>query len=162
MASRDRAAAESLTSAPMPACSRPCASSPRIGPRAGASARHRATVGAVTAGSPSPRKSRETPLTPFDAASLLNEHAAAELGGLLARFPNDQPTLSAMADLRARQGDTAAALEFRRRAFQVNPLDRRLELRVGVDELLQPLAEQRRLLHRLGLARHPVAGLARE
>jgi tetratricopeptide (TPR) repeat protein len=47
---------------------------------------------------------------------------------LLERFPNDLPTLEAMADIHEQKGDTAEALEFRRRALEANPLDRRLLL----------------------------------
>jgi tetratricopeptide (TPR) repeat protein len=45
---------------------------------------------------------------------------------LLKRFPNDVPTLAAMARLYECKGDTAKALEFRRRAVQAKPLDRQL------------------------------------
>jgi tetratricopeptide (TPR) repeat protein len=45
---------------------------------------------------------------------------------LLKRFPNDVPTLAAMARLYECKGDTAKALEFGRRAVHAKPLDRQL------------------------------------
>lgn len=51
---------------------------------------------------------------------------------LVAKFPNDLQTLQAAEQINTQLGRTAEALEFARRAFQTNPLDRRLRDRVAV------------------------------
>lgn len=51
---------------------------------------------------------------------------------LVAKFPNDLQTLQAAEQINTQLGRTGEALDYARRAFQTNPLDRRLRDRVAV------------------------------
>jgi tetratricopeptide (TPR) repeat protein len=59
---------------------------------------------------------------------------------LLEQFPEHGPTLEALADIRARRGDYAEALELIQRALRVNPLNRELRARVGMMHLFSARA----------------------